>query len=66
LEDVVVFVAVSDFVVFAVVEEVRVPARVRVPVGVVRIVNDSLLDDDVVFVGATDLVGVELAVDVLL
>lgn len=66
LDDVVVFVAVSDWVVFAEAEEVRVPASVCVPVQLFRIVAVPWLEDDVVLLTPIDLVGVELAVVVLL
>lgn len=65
-EEVVVLVAVNDRVVFAEAEEVRVPARVCVPVGVVRMVGEPWLDPDVVLLGAMDRVAVPLAEDVLL
>ena len=58
--------AVSDLVLFAEAEEVRVPGRVRVGDPLVRIVGEPWLEDDVVLLIAIDFVGVELAVDVLL
>ena len=66
LEEVVVLVAVFVFVVFAEAEEVRVPARVCVPVGLVRMVGEPWLENDVVLLGAIDRVGVPLEEDVLL
>lgn len=56
----------SDWVVFAEAEEVRVPASVCVPVGLVRIVAEPWLEEEVVLLTPIDLVGVELAVVVLL
>ena len=66
LEDVVVFVAVSDWVVFAEAEEVRVPASVFVPVQLLRIVAEPWLEEEVVLLTPVDRVGVELPVVVLL
>jgi len=66
LEEVVVLVAVFVFVVFAEAEEVRVPANVFVPVGLVRIVGEPWAEKDVVLLGAIDRVGVPLVEDVLL
>ena len=66
LEEVVVLVAVFVRVVFAEVEGVRVPANVFVPVGLVRMVGECWLENDVVLLGATERVGVPLEEDVLL